>query len=445
MASKPDYAPLDKPIRKLRWLCVAYIMMLVLEGSLRKWALPQLSDALLLARDPIVLLAYFIAVVHRVLPLTRYLVAGLFLAALWVMSTLLFGHENPFVCAFGFRVNFLHVPFAFIMGLVFYRSDVIWVGKWWLWATIAMTVLIVLQFSMPQSAWVNRSVGGAEGAGFSGALGKFRPPGTFSFIIGVVWFYAYSTAFLVAGISQHKRYSKLLLGLSAISIIIALPVSISRMLVFVVGITFCAGMLISALQKGAIQRYLRIIVFIAFGMFVACQIPVFDEAIEAFMHRWDTSTSDGMGGVQGQVFDRIINEFLGPFKIDSQIPFLGEGLGAGTQVGAKMLTGLRAFSLGEAEWFRITGEGGIILGGMFIAWRIWLAVTLAKYAFVQQLKGNGLSMILLSVTAYNVLVGQIGQTTVHGFMIVGIGLTIASLRERKTKTIQTKPTSEPAT
>ena len=74
-------------------------------------------------------------------------------------------------------------------------------------------------------------------------------------------------------------------------------------------------------------------------------------------------------------------------------------------------------------------------------WRVWLTFQLSKYTFIAFRKGNGLGLIFLSATAYNLLVGQFGQSTINGFMIVGIGLTIASMRPRKTVTLTTNEQS----
>ena len=61
-----------------------------------------------------------------------------------------------------------------------------------------MTLLIALQFYSPQSAWVNRGIGGdIKGGGFTGALGYFRPPGTFSFTTGVSQFFSFTAAFII--------------------------------------------------------------------------------------------------------------------------------------------------------------------------------------------------------------------------------------------------------
>jgi len=59
--------------RRLVWL---YIVLLLIEGSLRKWVLPQLSDVLLLVRDPIVLFSYFLAVRHKIFPHNLYVISA---------------------------------------------------------------------------------------------------------------------------------------------------------------------------------------------------------------------------------------------------------------------------------------------------------------------------------------------------------------------------------
>lgn len=420
----------------LHLLIVTYIGLIVLEGALRKWVLLGLSDILLLARDPVVLFAYAWALSHNRFPWNKYTISGAVIMALSLVTTLLAGHGNIMVAAFGFRANYLHIPFAFLIGIVWTREDVIAMGRYWLWGSVAMTVLIVLQFTSPQSAWVNQGVGGVEGAGFSGAMGKYRPPGTFSFITGVVQFYTFTAAFLIAGVAQHRYYGKLLLAAASIALIMAIPVSISRALMLSVAITIMTGILTSTFQSGSIARYLRIAVIGCVGIYIAAQFPVFDEAKSAFFARWERSTGESRGGVSEAIIGRTVDEFIGPFTSQEDIPFLGQGIGAGTQVGAKLLTGEKGFKLGEGEWFRLMAESGLVLGTLYIAWRVWLVFALAKFGLRAFRKGNGMGLIFLSATAYNLLIGQFGQSTINGFTVIGIGLTIAAMRESKSTTTE---------
>ncbi|MBC7881424.1 MAG: hypothetical protein H7Y37_08820, partial [Anaerolineae bacterium] len=52
---------MDKNILIIKRLIWISFWLLIFEGALRKWAIPQLSTPLLLVRDPFVLLAYFLA------------------------------------------------------------------------------------------------------------------------------------------------------------------------------------------------------------------------------------------------------------------------------------------------------------------------------------------------------------------------------------------------
>src|SRR5580692_7545980 len=108
---------------------------------------------------------------------------------------MLLGHGNIFVAMYGVRCDFLHVPLIFIMGKVLRPADVMALAKVAVWLAVPYTALLVAQFYSPQDAWVNRGVGGSlEGAGFDGALDRYRPPGTFSFISGPAQLYPLFTA-----------------------------------------------------------------------------------------------------------------------------------------------------------------------------------------------------------------------------------------------------------
>ncbi|HKK17801.1 MAG TPA: hypothetical protein VJ952_03885 [Opitutales bacterium] len=420
----------------LVWLVYSYIVLLVFEGALRKWILPGLSDLLLLVRDPIVLISYAWAIIHGRPLLNNYILSAALLITVCTGTALLFGHGNLVVTAFGIRTNFLHFPFAFIIGRVLTRDLVIDVGRWWLWCSVGMTILVVSQYLMPQSAWVNRSVGGGEGAGFSGALGRYRPPATFSFIIGTVQFYTLSMAFLIAGLIQHKRYTKKLLLLSAAAILVAIPVSISRSLILSCAIVVAAGLFTGGMQKGSMIRFLRLGLIGMIALFIATKIPVFDDALEAFSARWERSTGADQGGFKEAIVGRFFEMFTGPFKDIEDLPIFGYGLGAGTQIGTKLLSGERGFSLGESEWNRVFGEYGFILGLLFIIWRVSLCAKLLQLSIKTLAKGNGIPLILLSTTAINLVTGQLGQTTVNGFTVVGVGLVIASMRPRNPETVE---------
>src|SRR5690606_10301261 len=132
------------------------------------------------------------------LPVNRYLLLTVFIGLVSIYTALFLGHGNLSVAIFGARILLIHFPLMFIIGSIFDRSDVINLGRATLYIAIPMTVLIMLQFYSPQSAWVNRGVAGdLEGAGFSGAMGYSRPPGTFSFTNGLTTFFSLVSPFII--------------------------------------------------------------------------------------------------------------------------------------------------------------------------------------------------------------------------------------------------------
>src|SRR5947209_6667228 len=133
-------------IRRLIWL---YFWLLILEGALRKWILPQLSNPLLIVRDPVVIAIYFFAFRARVFPKNFWVYAlGLIAFFSIVASALvLFPYLRPLqialVTGYGFRSNFLHPPLIFLMPRVLRAQDVKRFGWWTLAVLVPMAVLMV--------------------------------------------------------------------------------------------------------------------------------------------------------------------------------------------------------------------------------------------------------------------------------------------------------------
>lgn len=160
-----------KKYRAIRRGLFAYFLLLILEGALRKWFLPGLATPLLILRDPLALGLLLMAVRRGVFPAGSYVTSLLVLGTVSFVTAVLLGHGNLIVAAYGARTLLVHLPLMFLMGRVMDHRDVVRVGKWTLLISIPMALLIVLQFYSPQSAWVNRGVGGDEaGSGFSGAV-----------------------------------------------------------------------------------------------------------------------------------------------------------------------------------------------------------------------------------------------------------------------------------
>ena len=415
--------------RKIQLLLWAYFWLIIFEGAIRKWLLPGLSTPLLVIRDPIALGAFFLG-----LP---YLMNGPHRVWFWWMCwigglgfflALLVGHRDPPTALFGARIWLVHLPLIFLFGQVFNRDDVWSFIRWTALVAIPMAVLIVMQYSLPQSHILNVAPGGEEGGGFSGALGRFRPPGTFSFTSGLAEFFGLAAAGVAAWMLGGPRPVPKWLWLSAAAVIAALPVSISRGLLFKYALTGVAVAIATIIGKRQITGLLYGGVVIMVAGIAVSQIPVLQEARTVFEHRWKTATETegGESGVRGVLAERVAGYTLGALPQALEFPLLGYGIGLGTHFGAVRVTGTRKYAIAEGVWGATLGELGPFLGIIALGLRMTMAVWLSVLAWRQARRGNTLPLMLASCALPLVSMGQTSQPTALGFIVLGGGLMLAA-------------------
>ena len=405
-----------------------YFLLLIFEGALRKWVLPSLATPLLVVRDPIALWLLLTCWRRHLLPSNLYLAGIVLIGVIGIITATLLGHGNLLVAIYGARILLLHFPLIFVVGRIFSRKDVLRMGEVCLMLTVPMTLLIALQFYSPQSAWVNRGIGGdIEGGGFSGALGYLRPPGTFSFTSGNTTFFSFVAPFVFYFWLDKQKVNNVLLIVATVALVFAIPLSISRGLLFQVVLTLvfvCTG---AARKPKNLSRMLLILVGGGFILGLLSQISFFATAIEAFTARFDVA-NEAEGGLEGVFIDRFLGGLISALTSSSELPFFGYGLGMGTNVGSKLLTGDTTFLIAEGEWGRTIGELGALLGMGVIGLRLGLAVKIAAACYKKLMEDDLLPWILLSFGFLSVSQGGWAQPTSLGFCILGSGLMISSLR-----------------
>lgn len=406
-------------IRQLIWL---YLVLWLIEGGLRRWFLPGLATPLLLIRDPVVILIYILAAGKNLFPSNSFVVGGAILGLLSFVNALLIGHGNAAVAAYGVRCDFLHVPLIFIIGQVLRQKDLLFLARMAVVLTIPYTALLVAQFYAPQDAWVNRGVGGEGGAGFDGALDRFRPPGTFSFITGPAILYPLLTAAWFLAFSG-RSLPVWLLAASGAALVVGVPISISRSLFLGCSIVSVTG-LAALFVGGRLSSKLLINLLIASALLpiLITKVPAFRDGTEAFNSRWEAATDD-QGGFQEAIVDRTIDGLTSPFK---NVTATGLGTGFSTNVGQKMLTQERGFGASEGEWGRILFDNGSLLGVLIVIFRIALTGNIGLAAINAWKMRSPASLVFTSAAFLGVLNGQWGQATSLGGAIIGGGLTLAA-------------------
>ncbi|PZX52080.1 hypothetical protein [Algoriphagus chordae] len=415
-----QYSSLEKAI----WL---YVILLVFEGALRKWVLPGLSTPLLIVRDPVAIYIIFKAYQSGYFRFNIYTGIISTVAVLGVIFALVFGHGVLFVSIYGARVYLLHFPLIFIFGAVLDRSTVEKIGVFLVYTSIFMVVLIFLQFYSPQSAWVNRGVGGdLDGAGFGGAMGYYRPSGTFSFTNGAALFFSLVFCFVLYFWGNPGKINTVVLVLSTVSIVFAIPLSISRTLLFQV----CLTLLFFIFSSLSNPKVLKTIFYSFISMIILIIILQFNDsfnlATEVFLARFD-SANEYEGGLEGVFIDRFLGGLVSALSNLDHIPFFGFGIGMGSNVGSYLVSGGDIFLLGEEEWEKTIGELGVFLGLTTIFIRVVLSLDLGLASYKQISVGNLLPWLIFSNSFLIIMQGQWTQPTGLGFAVISAGLGYAAI------------------
>lgn len=415
------------PCRLMKQGVWAYFFLLIFEGALRKWVLPGLATPLLIIRDPIALWLIVTAWRKGLFPSNSPIKLMFLVGVAGIYSAVFGGHGNFWVALYGARIFLIQFPLMYVIGNIFSREDVIMVGKVLLWISIPMAVLITFQFYSPQSAWVNRGIGGEGGGGFSGAMGYFRPPATFSFTNGNGLFFAFVGSYLFYFWLYPKTINSFLLFASTAALIIAMPFSISRSLFFHVTISFLFALIAVARKPKHAGKMLIVGISVVAVLTLFSKNSLFQTATEAFSTRFELA-NEAEGGVKGVLVDRYLGGMVGALKESSELSFWGYGLGMGTNVGSMLLTGGRTFLISEGEWGRVIGELGPLMGLSVIFIRLSFSVQITKACYKKLAENDLLPWMLLSFGLLTVPQAQWAQPTALGFSILIGGLILASLR-----------------
>ena len=425
----------SKTIRWIAWLIVFYIFLLMIEGALRKWVAPRFSDPILVIRDPVLIAIYFLAWRGRMFPRNAYVISlfaiGLLSLAfsIYFLASFLPWFWVGVVTLYGFRSNFLHMPLIFIMAKIFDEKDVKRIGWWVLLAMVPLCLLMVAQFHASPDSFINRTAGLGEGEQITAGGGKIRPPATFSFISGPIFYCAMAAAFLVYGILTRGTYKAWLLIASGVALVVAVAVSGSRGCVLSVALVFSMILLIFVLRPNAVNQVGRLFLIGIAAAFIIARLPVFSQGIDILSERFTSASEEQESSLVVGLLHRVGSEFTEGFKNLNKFPATGWGLGIGTNVGAHYLIGGPGFLLSENEWTRILYESGPFLGLAFILWRTILALNLGYLSFSALKRGSTLPLLLLSSAFFVLLNGQLGQPTTLGFAVVLSGLCLASVQK----------------
>ena len=410
-------------IRRLIWL---YFFLLMFEGALRKWILPGLSNPLLLVREPVVILIYLLALGEGIFVFNGVVTALAGLGGAAIFFSLSVGTSDPLVTTYGFCANFLHLPLIFIIPSVMGRDHVIKLGRWVLVLSVPMAILMVIQFRSPPDAWINCGAGGGVGSQMRSALGKIRPPGLFTFIVGAAQYLAFAVVFLIMGFMEKGVYGRMLLLVSGFALVMSTVVSSSRLVLGGIGVVFLMIGFIVYYDRSGFTGTLRLLLPLGLILVVATNLDVFQEGRAVFEARLQEAgdAKAGLAETASNWTERMFGAYVGGFYWAHNSEILGGGLGVGTNVGVRFLK--VSAEMVEGEPARVMIEMGPIVGTLYLLVRQFICVMLFRAAAASARVSNFLPMLLFGSCVLSMSSGQFSQSSILGFSVLGAGVCLAA-------------------
>ena len=413
-------------IKKLIWV---YFLLLLFEGALRKWFLPELSQGLLIIRDPIVIWIYYLCYAQGVFPLNnKYLQKCFQWVGIAVVLSLLINQAHPATIAYGARTNMLHFPLIFIMPRVLTWKDVINFGKAFLLLALPMTWVVAQQFQGDADDIINTAAGGM-GSQLETSGGKVRASGTFSFVSGIVFYYCFTVSYIIYGFLIKGAFPKWMLYLGTSATLLAMVTAGSRAVIAeCLQVVACIGFLAYFKPNEFGKIAVSVFGFSILALILYSQIDLFKEGLEFLSLRFEEAAN--VEGTPAEAyFNRYYQMLVAPYYYSMWIDWLGNtGLGGATRAGSALGGGIGG---AENSWSRPVIENGLIVGGLFIFWRIWITKDLLISCIQAVKRGSYLAIFLFGAAGPILLFGLLGQPTNLGFAAFGSGLCLAAAVSKK--------------
>lgn len=350
----------------LRWRAAvqAALVLLVLEGAVRKWLFPGAQDLIYFAKDVLLLGAYAGFLKDRgwqryrppALPaLYGSLALALLFGLLQIFNPTL---PNLLVGVLGFKAYFFYIPLLFILPAVFPTDAALIraLGRYLL-LTIPVCLLGVAQFFSPASSRLNTYARSAEDFDIVtfGSSSHVRVTATFSFISGFTAYLLAMSILLLAWLAatrwRFRGNEKILAALGLVLLGMLMTGSRGPLLSFALILPlYWLLAIVRERQSGAI--FIRLVAgLVLIGLLVS---RFGGEAVSAFRGR--------AAGTGKDVVERIMTPLQAPLHVLPEAGLLGFGIGATHQaamslVGGKPFFWLRGLGV-EVESGRVMIELG---------------------------------------------------------------------------------------
>lgn len=439
--------------RRLVTLVFVIYWVLILEGALRKWVLPDYEQYLFFIKVPLVLILYWMALRHRSWPRTIAPMAACYL--LVALVTMLipiqfivgeYGARYLVLVAYGWINYFLYIPLTFLIAEQFEWKDLKRLFRHTVLLAAFAVPIVILQFFSPPDSVINIGFGLANAQQFEGlsaALGYIRPMGFFTSTLGQQQFVAAAAAIVVAGLLQRSRNRLLgspLLWVGVAAVVAMIAFSQSRGLFLLIGL-----ILVVAIAAGFLTGKRRVVissVVLPIALVVAGTVlwPLLSPtSFEVFSVRWTVAWQSEADVFQYGILGRALWGFYSFLFYLSDTPLSGYLLGLGGNASPQLQWVQMPQAAYEWSGYGAWAEGGLdrniielgpLLGVVFIAFRWWLTIWVGVRAIrATRHSRDPLPLVLFGYVGLILFYGQItGHGTVNGYAWIFLGLCLAAAR-----------------
>lgn len=338
----------------------AVFLLLVLEGALRKWVLPQASEMIYFLKDVVLMGAYFnfygLSAPKEKLPKQGKIVNVLiFIALIWcIFQVFNPSLGSPLVGIFGLRGYLVYIPLIWMIPYLFESENELYKFlRSHLLLTIPVGIIGIVQFFSPSSSWINAYAN--EEAVVKATFGvttSVRITGTFSYISGYASYLLICFGLLVIMLSvKQSREWQLVSVIELLLVSVNSFMTGSRTTIFTEVLFLLAYFLAKGLTKPI--SILRLMQRLTLPILIICIVAFiwFRPAVEAF---WERTT------VNKDVSGRIVGSFTEPLQFIKFKELDGYGTGA-THQAAPMLRQILGLPRGEKIPTYYEAEMGRIL------------------------------------------------------------------------------------
>ena len=322
----------------------AALVLLVIEGAIRKWVLPGASDTIYFLKDFVLLGAYAGYLLDRDREPTRgmgHMRVILAVSATFVVLQAFNMRMNSLVVGiFGMKVYLFYVPLCFMLKSMFRSSNELetWLRRYLLLAA-PVCLLGFVQFLSPPSSVLNiYATGDAVPISTFGVHGNPRITGTFSYISGhgIYVFISLVFAIVLLRVRQSGIWRVLLVSV-AVLIVGNTFMTGSRGPVLAEGLFLIGFLWLSGAASVSQTRSSFAPILVAGVLCLAASIYWFDDAISAFFERATTSDS---------LTERIADSYREPLRVLYEEDMFGFGTASSHPGGAALRN---RFNLSDAD------------------------------------------------------------------------------------------------